>query len=40
VPYMREVASSGQRLRRKLAMGVGATAILVVCVTVAWRLLR
>ncbi len=40
VPYMREVAESGRRLRRNLAMGVGATTILVVCVAVAWRLLR
>ncbi len=40
VPLMREVAESGRRLRRNLAMGVGATTILVVCVAVAWRLLR
>jgi protein tyrosine kinase modulator len=40
VPYMREVAVSGRRLRRNLAMGVGATTILLVCVAVAWRLLR
>jgi protein tyrosine kinase modulator len=40
IPYMREVAASSRRLRRNLAMGAGATTILVVCVTVAWRLLR
>ena len=40
VPFMREVAASGRRLRRNLAMGLGATTILVVCVTVAWRLLK
>ena len=40
VPFMREVAASGRRLRRNLAMGLGATTILVVCVTLAWRLLK
>jgi polysaccharide chain length determinant protein (PEP-CTERM system associated) len=39
VPYMREVAASGRRLRRNLAIGAGATTLLVVCVAVAWRLL-
>jgi uncharacterized protein involved in exopolysaccharide biosynthesis len=40
VPYMREVAASGRRLRRNLALGAGATTVLAVCVAVAWRLLR
>jgi polysaccharide chain length determinant protein (PEP-CTERM system associated) len=40
VPYMREVAASGRRLRRNLALGAGATTVLVVCAAVAWRLLR
>lgn len=39
VPYMRDAAPSGRRLRRNLAMGLGAATILAVCVTVAWRLL-
>jgi hypothetical protein len=37
---MRGAAASGNRLRRQLAMGVGALTVLTVCAAVAWRLLR
>lgn len=40
VPYMRDAVSSGRRLRRQLAVGVGALTALTVCAAVAWRLLR
>ncbi len=40
VPYMRDAAASGRRLRRQLAMGLGAVTALTVCAAVAWRLLR
>jgi len=40
VPYMRDAAASGRRLRRQLAMGLGAATVLTVCAAVAWRLLR
>ncbi len=40
VPYMRDAVASGQRLRRRLAMGLGAVTALSVCAAVAWRLLR
>jgi hypothetical protein len=41
VPMMRD-ATKGSiwRLRRGLAVGAGAAAVLAVCATVAWRLLR
>ena len=39
VPYMREVAASGRRLRRNLAFGAGAITILIVGAAAAWRLL-
>jgi hypothetical protein len=40
VPYMRTARATTGRLRRNLAVGAGATAVLAVCATVAWRLLR
>jgi len=40
VPYMRDKAAAARRLRRNVAIGVGATTALAVCATVAWRLLR
>jgi polysaccharide chain length determinant protein (PEP-CTERM system associated) len=40
VPYVRDAVTSGRRLRRHLAMGVGALTVLTVCAAVAWRLLR
>jgi polysaccharide chain length determinant protein (PEP-CTERM system associated) len=40
VPYMRDAAAATRRWRRNLAVGVGATTVLAVCATVAWRLLR
>jgi polysaccharide chain length determinant protein (PEP-CTERM system associated) len=40
VPYMRGAAASGRRLRRQLAMGLGAATVLTVCAAVAWRLLQ
>lgn len=40
VPYMRGARATSRRLRRNLAVGAGATAVLAVCATVAWRLLR
>ena len=39
VPYMRDTARSTRRLRRRLALGAAATAVLAVAVTLAWRLL-
>jgi polysaccharide chain length determinant protein (PEP-CTERM system associated) len=39
VPYMRDAAALARRRRRNLALGVAGTAVLAVCVTVAWRLL-
>ncbi|MGE0866468.1 MAG: Wzz/FepE/Etk N-terminal domain-containing protein [Vicinamibacterales bacterium] len=40
VPYMRDAVTSGRRLRRQLAMGLGAVTVLAVCAAVAWRLLQ
>lgn len=40
VPYMRDAVAGGRRLRRQLAMGLGAVTVLTVCAAVAWRLLR
>lgn len=40
VPYMRDAVAGGRRLRRQLAMGLGALTVLTVCAAVAWRLLR
>jgi polysaccharide chain length determinant protein (PEP-CTERM system associated) len=40
VPYIRDAAASGRRLRRQLAMGLGALTVITVCAAVAWRLLR
>lgn len=40
VPYMRDAVASGRRLRRRLAMGLGAATVLTVCAAVAWRLLK
>lgn len=40
VPYMRNARDSGRRLRRQLAMGLGAVTALTVCAAVAWRLLQ
>lgn len=40
VPYMRDAAASGRRLRRQLAMGLGAVTVLTGCAAVAWRLLQ
>ena len=40
VPYMRNAAASGRRLRRRLAMGLGALTVITVCAAVAWRLLQ
>jgi polysaccharide chain length determinant protein (PEP-CTERM system associated) len=40
VPNMRSAAAAGSRLRRRLALGAAGTAMLAVCATVAWRLLR
>lgn len=40
VPYMRDAVEGGRRLRRRLAMGLGAVTVLTVCAAVAWRLLR
>jgi uncharacterized protein involved in exopolysaccharide biosynthesis len=39
VPHIRDAAAAGRRLKRNVAIGVAATAVLVVCATVAWRLL-
>ena len=39
VPYMRDSARSARRLRRRLAFGAGATAVLAVSAAAAWRLL-
>ena len=40
VPYMRNATASGRRLRRQLAMGLGALTVITVCAAVAWRLLQ
>ena len=40
VPLMRDAVASGRRVRRQLAMGLGAVTVLTVCAAVAWRLLR
>ena len=40
VPYIGESRSAARGLRRKLAFGAGAASLMVVCVAVAWRLLR
>lgn len=40
VPYVRDTAAAARRLRRNIAVGAGATVVLAVCATVAWRLLR
>jgi polysaccharide chain length determinant protein (PEP-CTERM system associated) len=40
IPYVRDGVASARRLRRNVAIGVGATTVLAVCATVAWRLLR
>jgi polysaccharide chain length determinant protein (PEP-CTERM system associated) len=40
VPYMRDTAAAGRRLRRRLAFGVAGTAVLGAAVAVAWTLLR
>jgi len=39
VPHIRDAAAAARRLKRNVAIGVAATAVLVVCATVAWRLL-
>jgi polysaccharide chain length determinant protein (PEP-CTERM system associated) len=40
VPYMRDAAASARRLRRQMAVGVGAVTVLVACAALAWRLLQ
>jgi uncharacterized protein involved in exopolysaccharide biosynthesis len=40
VPMMRDATPSRWRFRRAAAIGATATTVLVVCATVAWRLLR
>jgi len=40
VPYVRDAAASGRRLRQQLAMGLGALTVITACAAVAWRLLR
>jgi uncharacterized protein involved in exopolysaccharide biosynthesis len=39
VPNMRDAAAAARRLRRNLAVGAGATAVIAIGATVAWRLL-
>jgi polysaccharide chain length determinant protein (PEP-CTERM system associated) len=39
IPSIRDAASASRRLRRNLALGAGATAVIAIGVTVAWRLL-
>jgi uncharacterized protein involved in exopolysaccharide biosynthesis len=40
VPYMRDAAVAGRRLRRRLAFGIAGTAVLGAVLAVAWTLLR
>jgi capsular polysaccharide biosynthesis protein len=39
IPYVRDTAAATRRFRRNLALGAGATAMIAIGVTVAWRLL-
>ena len=39
VPHIRDAAVTARRLKRNVAIGVAATMVLLVCATVAWRLL-
>jgi uncharacterized protein involved in exopolysaccharide biosynthesis len=39
VPYVRDTKAAARRLRRNIAVGAAATAVVAVCATVAWRLL-
>ncbi len=40
VPNIRDTAARAGRLRRRLAFGAAGTAVIALCVTLAWRVLR